>query len=81
MTLAATNITFMTGKMWVDLTDGRTLGLPVSWFPLLDEATPAQRRVFHFTTEGIYWPELNQDLLVRDLLSGNPETVSRGAVG
>jgi hypothetical protein len=43
MTISATAVRFDEHTMWVDLTDGRTLGAPLAWFPRLLNASPAQR--------------------------------------
>ena len=43
MSLSPTAVRFDEYTMWVDLSDGRTLGVPLAWFPRLLGATPAQR--------------------------------------
>lgn len=43
MTISATSVRFDDNSMWVELTDGLTLGVPLAWFPRLLRATPAQR--------------------------------------
>jgi len=43
MTISATSVRFDDVTMWVELTDGRTLGIPLAWFPRLLRATPAER--------------------------------------
>ena len=43
MTISPTAVRFDEHTMWVDLTDGRTIGVPLAWFPRLMRATPAQR--------------------------------------
>ncbi|MBI3031446.1 MAG: DUF2442 domain-containing protein [Candidatus Rokubacteria bacterium] len=56
----------------VDLTDGRTITVPLVWFPRLLHATPAQRRRWEFLGEGegIHWPAIDEDLSVAGLLRG-----------
>ena len=58
----------------VDLTDGRRLLVPLSWFPRLSNATPAQRRNWRFIGEGMgfHWPDVDEDLSVAGLLRGCP---------
>src|SRR3989304_5552664 len=53
----------------VDLTDGRTITVPLVWFPRLLHATPAQRRRWEFLGEGegIHWPAIDEDLSVAGL--------------
>lgn len=43
MTISATGVRFDEHTMWVELTEGRTLGVPLAWFPRLLRATPAER--------------------------------------
>ena len=43
MSISATAVRFDEHTMWVELTDGRTLGVPLAWFPRLLHATPAER--------------------------------------
>ena len=58
----------------VDLTDGRRLLVPISWFPRLANATPEQRRNWRFIGGGmgLHWPEVDEDLSVKGLLQGCP---------
>ncbi len=56
----------------VDLIDGRTITVPVSWFPTLSHATKSQRENWMLLGdgEGIHWPEIDEDLSVSSLLAG-----------
>ena len=56
----------------VDLIDGRTITVPVSWFPTLSNATQSQRENWELLGdgEGIHWPEIDEDLSVLGLLTG-----------
>jgi Protein of unknown function (DUF2442) len=56
----------------VELLDGRTITAPISWFPALLEASQAQRDKWEILGdgEGIYWPEIDEDLSVSGLLRG-----------
>lgn len=56
--------------MWVDLDDGRTLGIPLAWFPRLLHATPEQRKDFELSRRGMHWDTLNEDISVAGLLAG-----------
>lgn len=58
----------------VDLTDGRRLLVPLSWFPRLANATPAQRRNWRFIGDGMgfHWPDVDEDVSVAGLLRGCP---------
>ncbi|MCE5307263.1 MAG: DUF2442 domain-containing protein [Acidobacteriales bacterium] len=61
----------------VVLADGRTLSVPLAWFPRLLHATPAQRQRFELLGdgEGIHWPDVDEDLSVAGLLRGTPAHV------
>lgn len=56
--------------MWVELSDGRTLGVPLAWFPRLQKATPEQRANVEISLVGLYWDELDEALPLAGLLAG-----------
>ena len=58
----------------VDLMDGRTISVPLSWYPRLLRATQAQRDnwVISGGGFGIHWPDLDEDLSTEGLLCGAP---------
>jgi hypothetical protein len=56
--------------MWVELSDGRTLGVPLAWFPRLLKATPEQRANVEISLVGLYWDELDEALPLAELLAG-----------
>ena len=70
MTISATDVRFDNNTMWVDLTDGRTLGIPLAWFPRLLNATPAQRARVEISRTGLHWEDLNEDISVAGLIAG-----------
>lgn len=57
-------------SLWVDVEDGRTLGVPLVWFPRLLNATPAQRLAFELSPLGIHWDEIDEDIHVGALFEG-----------
>jgi Protein of unknown function (DUF2442) len=59
-------------ELIVSLLDGRTISIPILWFPKLADATPEQRANFEILGqgEGIHWPDIDQDLSVEGLLRG-----------
>ena len=63
----------------VDLSDGRTISVPIDWFPRLVHATPQERDNWRLigTGEGIHWPDLDEDLSVEGLLAGRKSGESR----
>jgi hypothetical protein len=63
-------------ELIVEMKDGRTLGVPLAWFPRLLHATPQERENWEFLGdgEGIHWPEVDEDLSVAGLLRCTPAT-------
>ncbi len=55
-----------------DLADGRTITVPLAWFPRLGHGTPAERNNWRLIAggEGIHWPDLDEDISVESLLAG-----------
>jgi hypothetical protein len=66
----ATAIRFDDHSMWVDLDDGRTLGVPLAWFPRLLHGTPEQRSQASISPSGLHWEELDEDISIAGLLAG-----------
>ena len=56
--------------LWVDLDDGRTLGVPLVWFPRLFDATAEQRAKVRLSNSGLHWEEIDEDISVDGLLAG-----------
>lgn len=70
MNIAAKSLRFDEDSMWVELSDGRVLGIPLAWFPRLLNATPRQRLAFEISREGLHWDELGEDISIAGLLAG-----------
>ncbi len=72
MNTLAKALRFDANTMWVELTDGRTLGIPLAWFPRLLHATPEQRQHYEISGGGmgLHWEELDEDISVVGLLAG-----------
>jgi uncharacterized protein DUF2442 len=68
----AQNVSVSDDALAVDLTDGRTITVPLAWFPRLAHGTPAERGNWRLigNGEGIHWPELDEDISVDSLLAG-----------
>ena len=66
----------------VDLTDGRSISVPLAWFPRLMHATPSERANWRLTGggEGIHWEDLHEDVSVEGLLAGRPSGESQGSL-
>jgi hypothetical protein len=58
----------------VDLLDGRTISVPLAWYPRLLHATPEQREKWQIAGGGfgIHWPDVDEDLSTEGLLRGAP---------
>ncbi|MGD2020272.1 MAG: DUF2442 domain-containing protein [Thiohalocapsa sp.] len=57
-------------NLWVELADGRTLGVPLVWFPRLLAATPQQLADYELSARGIHWDALDEDIAIEGLLAG-----------
>jgi len=68
----ATAVSFDEDNMWVRLSDGRQLGVPLAYFPRLAKATSAQRKRYLISGGGVglHWDELDEDISVPALLTG-----------
>lgn len=69
----AHNVICTEDALSVELLDGRTITVPMTWFPTLSNATQSQRENWEILGdgEGIHWPDLDEDLSVSGLLAGN----------
>jgi len=56
----------------VDLVDGRTISVPLAWYPRLAHGSSAERGRWRFIGEGegIHWPDLDEDISIEGLLAG-----------
>jgi Protein of unknown function (DUF2442) len=77
MSISATAVRFDDHTMWVDLTDGRTLGVPLAWFPRLLNATPKQRESVEISRVGLHWEEIDEDVSIAGLLAGHGDITRR----
>lgn len=68
------DVHFTEDTVAVDLIDGRTIIVPLAWYPKLLDATPEQRRNWQISGAGygIHWPEVDEDLSTEGLLRGAP---------
>ena len=68
----AVKLHFDNDTMWVDLADGRQLGIPLAYFPRLLKASTAQRLQYTISGGGIglHWDDLDEDISVPALLLG-----------
>ena len=68
----AQNVAVNDDSLTVDLVDGRTVSVPVTWYPRLSHGTPSERDNWRLIGqgEGIHWPDLDEDISTEDLLGG-----------
>lgn len=61
-------------SLTIDLVDGRTIVVPLVWYPRLWHGTPEERNDFEIIGDGtlIHWPDLDEDLTVSGILAGRP---------
>ena len=69
-----TDVRFEDDRLIVDLADGRTIAVPIAWYPRLADATAAQRANWEVAGAGygIHWPDIDEDLSSEGLLRGAP---------
>ena len=70
----ATDVSATAEELIVHLADGRTIIVPLAWYPRLLHATPDERQDFRIIGDGEYinWPRIDEDLTVAGLLRGTP---------
>jgi hypothetical protein len=68
------SVSFTEDTLSVDLVDGRTIVVPLAWYPRLLHAVPEQRENWQICGGGygIHWPEIDEDLSTEGLLRGAP---------
>ncbi|MEM1133806.1 MAG: DUF2442 domain-containing protein [Pseudomonadota bacterium] len=68
------NVQCTDDSLIVDLMDGRTISVPLAWYPRLHSATPEQRDNWEVAGGGygIHWPDIDEDLSTEGLLRGAP---------
>lgn len=73
-----TQVTVTDDTLSVDLEDGRTIAVPIGWYPRLAQGTPDERQHFEISGAGygIHWPDLDEDIGVEGLLLGKRSTES-----
>jgi hypothetical protein len=68
------DVRFTDDAISVDLFDGRTITVPLAWYPRLLHAIPEQRQNWKIAGAGygIHWPDIDEDLGTQGLLQGAP---------
>ena len=75
-----TSVRFDDDQFWVEVEDGRTLGVPYIWFPRLLNATPEARLDYELSPLGIHWEALDEDIRVEALFLGIGDQTRRRPV-
>lgn len=75
-------VTITKDALVVDLVDGRTIAVPLSWYPRLANGTADELADFMIIGrgEGIHWPKLDEDIGVGGLLQGKPSGESQASL-
>jgi Protein of unknown function (DUF2442) len=68
----AQNVTCTEDTLMVELSDGRSISVPLAWYPRLVHGTPDERSNWRLIGQGlgIHWPALDEDISVENLLAG-----------
>lgn len=74
----AVDVALSRNALSVELSDGRTISVPLDWYPRLVHATEAERANWRLVGKGhgIHWEDIDEDISVRGLLAGSPSAES-----
>jgi hypothetical protein len=77
----ATGLCVTDDTLTVELDDGRTISVPLAWYPRLKEASPTERDHWRLIGrgEGIHWMDIDEDISVQGLISGMPSGESQSS--
>jgi hypothetical protein len=72
-------VTVTEDTLSVELSDGRTISVPIAWFPRLLYATPEERQNWRLIGKGhgIHWEDFDEDISIEGLLAGKPSGESQ----
>jgi len=81
-TARATDVKVGADTLTVTLRDGRSVSVPIAWYPRLAEGTPTERRQWQLIGPGIgiHWPALDEDTSIEALLLGLPSNESAASL-
>ena len=79
---AATHVQVTEDSICVELSDGRSITVPVSWYPRIDNATAAERKNWQLigAGHGIHWKDLDEDISVEALIAGKPSNETQDSL-
>src|SRR6185295_6294235 len=77
----AQRIIIMNDSLTVELSDGRSISVPLAWYPRLLHGTPEERNNWRLigNSEGVHWPDLDEDVSIENLLLGKPSGESQAS--
>jgi hypothetical protein len=77
------NVKMSDDTLCVDLSDGRSISVPLAWYPRLSHASATERRRWRLVGRGsgIHWKDLDEDISVENLLAGKPSGESQASFG
>lgn len=75
----AENVQITKDTLSVDLSDGRTISVPLEWFPRLLHATSKERHTWRLIGkgQGIHWENIDEDVSIEGLIAGRPSGESQ----
>jgi hypothetical protein len=78
----ATQVTVTEDALTVDLVDGRSISVPLDWYPRLAHGTSEERTKWRLIGrgEGIAWPQLDEDVSIEGLLAGRRSSESQSSL-
>jgi hypothetical protein len=77
----ASHVQVSDDRVTIELTDGRTLSVPLAWYPRLLHGTSKERNHWKLIGDGrgIHWPDLDEDISVENLLAGKASCESQAS--
>jgi hypothetical protein len=75
------DVTISSDTLSVELSDGRSISVPLAWYPRLSHASPPERKRWRLVGRGsgIHWEDLDEDISVENLLAGKPSGESQAS--
>lgn len=78
----ATSVSVTADELVIALADGRTVAVPLAWYPRLRDGTVEERSAWQLIGQGtgIHWPDLDEDISVAHVLAGVPSGESAASL-
>ena len=78
----ATGVSITPDTLTVELDDGRTLSVPLAWYPRLEHATAPEQNHWRLIAggQGIAWPDIEEDISVESLIAGRPSRETQSSL-